>query len=1050
MATVQDLRQKWQVNCEGYKTKEIGSGVHSFIADTFESPDLFKLIKTAAYTGTNGTFVHDTEANKMGRPDFVLYINSNITIPVEAKCFTRINEGIKQLFKYQIGLNNQFGILTDGYEWRFYRNYKYQKFTIDQLFENTKEFLVFWKEYLKTENYYAELFNPARQILPFEEKPLDLNDSEYLSIFFEDTTNLIEKFTLKIKMMDVFGKNTNKNIDKIAVETAYAYLIQFILYKVLVDNKYKGFGEQYIQMIRKIAKTIHDKDFYSSIITDIKIISEYISKNVYVPFEKEQESITDKLTKYFLNTPTIEDISPWLDIIAYINKYNFANLQNEIFGFIYENYLKELYGDKNKGQYFTDRAVVNFMLKELGYSASEIKKRTSNEISIIDSSCGAGTFLYSAVDQIINAFDGNSIETSKHIVNMVNKNIFGLDIEEFPLYLAEMSILMRLLPIIITDKYQNKIDNKFKIFKTKDSISEFLNIGINATPDDQLDLFAHLQSTALDYPSFMREEKDLQEMIESMQVKMGHRARFDFVIGNPPYIGYNVCGEFDFAKKIKDKNDKSITMGNVYGVNLNTVPGRRKPYPPKPNLYAFFIALGFGLLKDNGKICYIIPQTILTAGDLDVLRYHLSNNVIIEKIITFEGNLFVGRGLRQNKPIPTSSLIFICKKAKPNKNHSIKLVNYQSYNKKEGIDFDLYLKGKNKKTKNILQSELRNKIENWNFIHHTDSFFMLIEQYEQNSLSIEEWRQLVLHNYDEFHFDVGYVLNPRYYSEIKTNNYYIIDFTKAYGYTKMEYSQFYPKDIKKINLTRNSRYSTLGHKYNIVWRIKNFQKFMFIQEPIIFNMGQASIIATDNKNEAFFFFSLLNNPLNIKLLEYNLKSKNEKDFLVAIKAIKQYVRIPKISAMNNMIKNEIIAKTEEMLLLEKIVLKDIVNMNNIKMQRFDSVYVTGKNLVLTTSGKETSINIPNGRLNLVKKVITDKYCDTSGNKELIYDITLASLKSLPVIDYAYQAELKDYIDDLVFALYLNIQIHEISFKNRANIKKICEKNEFYTYLKTRN
>ena len=106
-------------------------------------------------------------------------------------------------------------------------------------------------------------------------------------------------------------------------------------------------------------------------------------------------------------------------------------------------------------------------------------------------------------------------------------------------------------------------------------------------------------------------------------------------------------------------------MGSVYGVNLNTVPKRKKPYSPKPNLYAFFIALGLALLKDDGKMAYIIPQTILTTGDLDVIRYHLANRTTIEKIITFEGNMFIGRGLKQNRPVPTSSLIFVLQKTKP-------------------------------------------------------------------------------------------------------------------------------------------------------------------------------------------------------------------------------------------------------------------------------------------------------------------------------------------------------------------------------------------------
>ena len=43
MANVSDLRNKWELNKEGYKIKEIGGGVHDFISDIFQSPDFFGL-----------------------------------------------------------------------------------------------------------------------------------------------------------------------------------------------------------------------------------------------------------------------------------------------------------------------------------------------------------------------------------------------------------------------------------------------------------------------------------------------------------------------------------------------------------------------------------------------------------------------------------------------------------------------------------------------------------------------------------------------------------------------------------------------------------------------------------------------------------------------------------------------------------------------------------------------------------------------------------------------------------------------------------------------
>jgi hypothetical protein len=64
--------------------------------------------------------------------------------------------------------------------------------------------------------------------------------------------------------------------DKTALETAYAYLIQFILYKVLVDNRFARFDIEYKLFKQQIIKAIRDKDLYNLVVSRIRDISEYI------------------------------------------------------------------------------------------------------------------------------------------------------------------------------------------------------------------------------------------------------------------------------------------------------------------------------------------------------------------------------------------------------------------------------------------------------------------------------------------------------------------------------------------------------------------------------------------------------------------------------------------------------------------------------------------------------------------------------------------------------------------------------------------------------
>jgi len=209
-------------------------------------------------------------------------------------------------------------------------------------------------------------------------------------------------------------------------------------------------------------------------------------------------------------------------------------------------------------------------------------------------------------------------------------------------------------------------------------------------------------------------------------------------------------------------------------------------------------------------------------------------------------------------------------------------------------------------------------------------------------------------------------------------------------------------------------------------------------------MGKAPIICSNHKKEILYLFSLLNSPITKLILISNLKSEHEKEYLVPIKAIKEFINVPKITESNQFIKGEIIKGTEEMLAMEEVILADLVDFSRVMMQKFDNVLVKGNNLVLYRDKKERNLKITRKKA-LVKKTIADKY----GSDELQFEtgnITLSELKSLPAIDFEKQTALKDYIDDLVFALYFNIRLTKLGFNCVAEIKKLCQKNKFYKLL----
>lgn len=1026
---IQNLQLKFEENQEAYKSKEIGSGIHSFVKDIIKSEKFFNLKETAKNTDKHGTFVHDTEADKHGRPDFILFINDDITIPCEAKCFTRIDEGKEQILKYQLDWGKQYGILTDGYTWRFYNNTSYKELNLSDFLNNPSLFSIFWAEYIKPENYYLSFFEKKGQMSLFKDEDI-IKVQDNRSLFFDDITKLIKNFKNKLDIEGYFKDFDKKEAGKKATEISYAYIIQFILYKTLVDNLYSNFNEEFSIRIETIYQSLKSKN-YNGILNHISTISRFISEKIYKPFNNEQEYIHTKLSE-ILDKPKndINDIALWLDIIVFIKKYNFANIKNDIFGYIYENYLKELYEEKNKGQYFTDPAIVNFMLDEIGFIKEEILKRYKNHhedksLSLIDPSCGSGTFLYSAIDRIIDSIYDETENKSKIIEDLINNHIFGLDIAEFPLYLAEMGILMRMLPLIINEKYNNPIDKKIKLFKTNDSIAEFSDTKLNSQ-DNDLPLFRDI--IKLGYTSYIRDEDDLKEMKESLVA--AYRTRFDYVIGNPPYIGYNECCEQNilFTKLIKEKK---MSMGNIYGVNLNTVPDRRKPYSPKPNLYSFFCALGLGLLKENGKICYIIPQTILTANDLDVLRFFFAKYTTIEKIITFAGKMFIGRGLKQKKPVATSSLIFVLKRREPKSNHKITIINYKD-NKE--MDFEKFLNSRKKESRLIEQKTLLEKVENWNFIKQDENHLKFLESYNR-SLTIDEYRK-TLEDYDSIMFDKGLVFKQKDINETSKYEYRLVASSQMNHPLLLdkyidENKLVFPSGAQGIKIYRNI--------YKIIWSYTRL-KFYFSSDKIMVGSNWL-IISSNTKTELLYLFALLCATINKYVLNSFASSSSEKILIVSIKSIKQFIHIPKIKDTNIHIKNEIIKQTENMLNAENILLKDVVDFSNIGKQKFDSIKVENNYVVLNDG--EYKMSIPKDKISTVSEIIQNTYYK---GMLIVKDITLSELKTLHIIDIETQTKIKDYIDDLVFALYFNIHMPQIGIKNSQEIKNLCSKNEFYNLI----
>ena len=455
------------------------------------------------------------------------------------------------------------------------------------------------------------------------------------------------------------------------------------------------------------------------------------------------------------------------------------------------------------------------------------------------------------------------------------------------------------------------------------------------------------------------------------------------------------------------------------------------------------------MLKDDGRLCYIIPQTILTAGDLDVLRYHLAKYVTIEKIITFNSTLFIERGLRQKRIIPTSSLILVVGKNAPSKTHEVKVINYEGVEDTVKDTLNNIVTGKEIDTRKVKQADLLENATNWNFIKQGEAFLDFYSLYESNTVPISIYYEHAVAETkfgNRFYFDGGGSIETKSVVKDSLNAFEIFDYKRNnyQNYLVSRSSQFYPLTGKVAFPQGSQGIDTFHQKYKIIWRTKAIQKFQFTERPVLLINNQSLLITSNSKKEIIYLLALLNAPITRLVLEKNLKQENEKDFLVSIKAIKKYVRVPPITRKNRHIKKEIIERTEEMLALEERTLSDFVDFSQTLIQKFDDVQVDGNALVLCHDNGKTELQIE-GDAELVATAISKNF-ETERLKLEKRRISLSELRNLQVIDLERQTQLKDYIDDLVFALYFNIPLREVSLEKSDEIREACTESKYYRLL----
>ena len=264
-----------------------------------------------------------------------------------------------------------------------------------------------------------------------------------------------------------------------------------------------------------------------------------------------------------------------LEITNTFNKYDFSQIDRDILGKMYEQFITRE-ERKKLGQFYTPEPIIDYILDQTGYTEHIEDKR------IIDISCGSGGFTTRAANRLINKLKNE--KDKEGIIKKVIDNIYGLDINPFACYLAETNILLQLLDLIIEVK-QSKHD--FEVPK--------INI---------------FQTNTIETPSLLSDD---EQNIKDIKNKSGKFTDgFDFVVGNPPYLE---------AKKM-DKKTKELCAETCPSIASGAF-----------DLFVCFVDKGLRLLKNGGRLGYIFPNKFLIANYAKKMREELLYKYTIKEII---------------------------------------------------------------------------------------------------------------------------------------------------------------------------------------------------------------------------------------------------------------------------------------------------------------------------------------------------------------------------------------------------------------------------------
>lgn len=194
-----------------------------------------------------------------------------------------------------------------------------------------------------------------------------------------------------------------------------------------------------------------------------------------------------------------------------------------------------------------------------------------------------------AYDTILENVDNHSLFTK---FDILKDNVYGVDLDAQAVEIAQLNLLLKVL-------------SQRTILPT---LQHNLRVGNSLISGNQKELEKYFEGEWRSQKPFNFDE-EFDEVYQN--------GGFDAVVGNPPYVQLSMEKKLPVGLKDYLLHTYESSMGRL-------------------NTFGFFIRRGVELLKQEGYLGFIIPNTILTQDYYAELRKYILDSCSIEAVVSFD------------------------------------------------------------------------------------------------------------------------------------------------------------------------------------------------------------------------------------------------------------------------------------------------------------------------------------------------------------------------------------------------------------------------------